>query len=118
MTDNYNIIKISEEHNEHFDIFDIRYKVDIINTLTINDYYTIMNEIIELNKEEDSDIRINISIYDKNNPQMNFKTHLLSINEINPNHLLDLVEINSEDDDKFYISGTTIFTIQKVRMPI
>ena len=41
----------------------------------------------------------------------------MNINDITPNHLFDVVEKNSEDDDNFFISETTIFTIQKVRLP-
>ena len=118
MTDNYKLLTISEKHYEHFDTFYIRYRVDIINELTIHDYYGIVNEIIELNKEGNIDIRINISMYDENNPRMNFKTPLLNINEITPNHLFDLVEMKSEDDDEFYISIATNFTVQKVRMSL
>lgn len=114
MTDNYNLITISEDHNEFYDTFNIRYRVDIINKLIIRDYYSILNKIIELNKEESGgDIRISISIDDENNPRMNFRTQLLRINEINPDHLFDLVEVNSEDDDNFYISDSTIITIQR-----
>jgi len=120
MTDNYKLVKISEVHYKKFNHFNIIYRVDIINGLTIDDYYSILNKIIELNKdkniEENIEIKINISITDKDNPRMNFKTQLLNINEITPDHLLDLIEMNSEDDDDFHIGCYTIFTIQKIIM--
>lgn len=118
MTDNYELVILSEHHNKYFEIFTIRYRIDILNGLTIHDYYRIVNDIIERNKDDKYDIRINISILDKNNPKMNFKTNLIKIDEITPNHLFDIVELKSGDDDEFFISETTVFTIEKVRGPL
>jgi hypothetical protein len=117
MSENYNLAILSEEHNEMFDTFTIEYRVNILKVLTIHDYYKIINEIINENKDENYEIRISIDIFDENNPRMNFRTQLMNINDITPNHLFDIVENNSEDDDIFFISETTIFTIQKVRLP-
>ena len=117
MSENYNLAILSEEHNEKFDTFTIKYRVNILDVLTIHDYYKIINDIINENKDENFEIRITIAILDENNPRMNFETQLMNINDITPNHLFDIVEKNSEDDDKFFISETTIFTIQKVRLP-
>ena len=117
MSENYNLAILSEEHNEKFDTFTIKYRVNILKVLTIQDYYNIINDIINENKDENLEIRISIAIFDENNPRMNFKTQLMNINDITPNHLFDVVENNSEDDDNFFISETTIFTIQKVRLP-
>ena len=114
---NYNIVMISTQHNEFFDIDTNRYRVDIQLYHTINDYYDIVNEIIELNKEENIDIRIKISMSDENNPRMDFETELRNILEITPDDLFDIVELIDEDDDDFYISNTTIFTVLKVRIP-
>jgi hypothetical protein len=117
MSENYNLAILSEKHNKKFDTFTIKYKVNILDVLTIHDYYKIINDIINENKDENFEIRITIAIFDENNPRMNFETQLMNINDITPNHLFDVVEKNSEDDDKFFISETTIFTIQKVRLP-
>ena len=117
MSENYNLAILSEEHNEMFDTITIEYRVNILKVLTVNDYYKIINEIINENKDKNNEIRISIAIFDENNPRMNFKTQLMNINDITPNHLFDVVEKNSEDDDNFFISETTIFTIQKVRLP-
>jgi hypothetical protein len=117
MSENYNLAIVSEEHNKKFDTFTIEYKVNILDVLTIHDYYKIINDIINENKDENFEIRISIAIFDENNPRMNFRTQLMNINDITPNHLFDIVENNSEDDDIFFISETTIFTIQKVRLP-
>jgi len=117
MSENYNLAILSEEHNEKFDTFTIKYRVNILDVLTIHDYYKIINDIINENKDENFEIRITIAIFDENNPRMKFETQLMNINDITPNHLFDVVEKNSEDDDNFFISETTIFTIQKVRLP-
>ncbi len=118
MTDNYKLVILSEHHNKYFETFNIRYRINILNGLTIHDYYSIVNDIIELNKDDKYEIRISISIFDENNPKMNFKTNLIKIDEITPNNLFDIVELKSEDDDYFFISETTIFTIDKVRVPL
>jgi hypothetical protein len=117
MSENYNLAILSEEHNKKFDTFTIEYRVNILDVLTIHDYYKIINDIINENKDDNFEIRITIAIFDENNLRMNFETQLMNINDITPNHLFDVVEKNSEDDDKFFISETTIFTIQKVRLP-
>ena len=117
MSENYNLAILSEEHNKKFDTFTIKYRVNILKVLTIQDYYNIINDIINENKDENFEIRISIAIFDENNPRMNFKTQLMNINDITPNHLFDVLENNSEDDDNFFFSETTIFTIQKVRIP-
>ena len=117
MSEHYILAILPEEHNEKFDTFTIKYRVNIPNVLTIQDYYNIINDIINENKDENFEIRISIAIFDENNPRMNFKTQLMNINDITPNHLFDVVEKNSEDDDNFFISEKTIFTIQKVRLP-
>ena len=117
MSENYNLAILSEEHNEKFDTFTIKYRVNILDVLTIHDYYKIINDIINVNKDKNYEICISIAIFDENNPRMNFRTQLMNINDITPNHLFDIVENNSEDDDNFFISETTIFTIKKVRLP-
>ena len=118
MTDNYKLVTLSEDLNKHFDIITIRYRVDILNGLTIHDYYSIVNKIIELNIDDSYDIRINISIVDQNNPTMNCKTDLIKIDEITPDHLFGIVELHSEDDSNFFISETTVFKINKVMVPL
>ena len=43
MSENYNLAILSEEHNEMFDTFTIKYRVNIPNVLTIHDYYKIIS---------------------------------------------------------------------------
>jgi len=114
---NYKLVNVSNEYNELFSITTNIYRVNILKDLIIDDYYDIVNRIIELNKEEDVDIKMNISIFDSEDPRMNFKTDMLDINKISPDDLFNLVEYGSEDDDGFRIRDyTTIFTVKKVEL--
>ena len=118
MTDNnYKLVNVSTEYNEHFGTTTSMYRVNILKDLIIDDYYDIVNKIIELNKEENVDIRMILSISDIENPRMSFTTSMLDVNKISPDDLFNLVEHGSEDDDVFYIRDyTTLFTVQKVVM--
>tara|TARA_B100000700_G_C14786726_1_gene733907 strand:- start:489 stop:863 length:375 start_codon:yes stop_codon:yes gene_type:complete len=115
---NYKLVNVSNEYNELLSITTNIYRVNILKDLIIDDYYDIVNRIIELNKEEDDvDIKMNISIFDSEDPRMNFKTDMLDINKISPDDLFNLVEYGSEDDDGFRIRDyTTIFTVKKVEL--
>jgi len=114
---NYKLVNVSNEYNELLSITTNIYRVNILKDLIIDDYYDIVNRIIELNKEEDVDIKMNISIFDSEDPRMNFKTDMLDINKISPDDLFNLVEYGSEDDDGFRIRDyTTIFTVKKVEL--
>ena len=114
---NYKLVNVSNEYNELLSITTNIYRVNILKDLIIDDYYDIVNRIIELNKEEDVDIKMNISMFDSEDPRMNFKTDMLDINKISPDDLFNLVEYGSEDDDGFRIRDyTTIFTVKKVEI--
>ena len=114
---NYKLVNVSNEYNELLSITTNMYRVNILKDLIIDDYYDIVNRIIELNKEEDVDIKMNISIFDSEDPRMNFKTDMLDINKISPDDLFNLVKYGSEDDDEFRIRDyTTIFTVKKVEI--
>jgi len=114
---NYKLVNVSNEHNELTAITTSMYRVNILKDLIIDDYYDIVNRIIELNKEENVDIRMNISIFDSEDPRMNFTTYLLDIKKLSPDDLFNLVEHGSEDDDEFRIRDyTTIFTVKKVEI--
>jgi len=115
---NYKLVNVSNEHYEHFGTTRSMYRVNILKgDLIIDDYYDIVNKIIELNKEENVDIRMILSISDIENPRMSFTTSMLDVNKISPDDLFNLIEDGSEDDDVFYIRDyTTIFTVNKFVM--
>ena len=114
---NYKLVNISSKYNELLSITTNMYRVKILKDLIMDDYYDIVNRIIELNKEEDVDIKMSISIFDSEDPRMNFNTGMLDINKISPDDLFDLVNYGSEDDDEFSIRDyTTIFTVKKVEL--
>jgi hypothetical protein len=115
---NYKLVNVSTEHHEKFGTTRSMYRVNIIKgDLTLDDHYDIVNKIIELNKEENVDIRMILSISDIENPRMSFTTSMLDVNKISPDDLFNLIEDGSEDDDVFDIRDyTTIFTVNKFVM--
>jgi len=111
----FQLVTLSKCHNEYFGTSTIHYGVSILKGLIIPDYYKIFNEIINMNKEVETEIRMSISIMDEYNPKMSFKTDLMKSNEISPDKLFDIIQLN---DDNFAISDTTIITVHKTRMPL
>jgi len=112
----YTIIELSNIYNEHFSFRKILYRLDINAELTINDYYQIINDIINmLEYDKDKKNMLRLSITDESNPRMNVSSQLKEIQTFVPYDLFNIIENISEgineDDDDFHFSNDTIIKV-------
>lgn len=113
---NYEIKKIYEKTNTKFGIKDITFGLKhTIDFGTIDDHYSVMNEIITLSINSCENVsHIGISVNDYEEPRIckYLFTGLKPINEINADSIFNIIEFKSEDDDNFMFSGSTTFLVQ------
>ena len=113
----YTITPFFDEYNEHLSFRKISYRLDINAELTINDYYQIINDIINmLEYDKDKENMLRLSINDISNPRMNVSSQLKEIRKFVPNDLFNEIEDISEDDDDFHFSNSTIIKVDLIKI--
>ena len=114
---NYTIIELSNIYNEHFSLREILYRLDINAELTINDYYQIINDIINMLEYDRTKTNLlRLSITDESNPRMNVSSQLKEIRKFIPDDLFNEIENISEDDDDFHFSNSTIIKVDLIKI--